>query len=70
MHHIVDVIDKTLQIHIIYINKISVSLSVSMSVSLSVCLFHSGDFIFKAIFKIFSHLIEQALGSVLGKRKL
>ena len=45
--------------------KFSVSLSASLSVCESVGLFHSGDFIFKAICNFFFHHIEQALGSVL-----
>ena len=42
----------------IYINKIQCR---------SVCVFHSGDFIFEAICKIFFYLLEQALGIVLVK---
>ena len=40
---------------------------VGLSVCPSVCVFHSGDFIFKAIYKFFFHLLEQTLGSVLVK---
>ena len=43
-----------------------IKFSVSLSVCHSVCVFHSGDFIFKAICNFF-YLLEQALGSVLAK---
>jgi len=46
---------------------LSVCLSFCHSVCLSFCLFHSEDFIFKAICKFFFHLLEQALRSVLVK---
>ena len=44
---------------------VHVRVCVYVSVCLSLCQFHSGDLIYKAIFKIFFHLIEQALRSVL-----
>ena len=53
---------------LIYINEIqcrSVCHSVCLSVILSFCLFHSEDFNFKVICKIFFNLLEQVLGSVL-----
>ena len=49
------------------IKSILIKFSVSLSFCLSFCVFHSGDFIFKAICKFFFHLLEQVLGSVLVK---